>query len=97
MTVNPKLKLRQAPGLEISEAVDGVLAYQRDRDRVHFLNPTAALVLESCDGTLAVGELPELVPAAFDLPVSPIADIDACVASLLQEGLLIVPDSPAAR
>jgi hypothetical protein len=95
--MDTSLRLRQAPGLEISEAVDGVLAYQRDRDRVHFLNPTAALVLESCDGTLAVGELPALIAAAFDLPVPPVADVDGCVASLLQEGLLIVPESPAAR
>src|SRR5258705_3910664 len=58
------LRLRQAPGLEISETLDGVLAYQRDRDRVHFLNPTAALVLESCDGTLPVGELPALIASA---------------------------------
>ena len=95
--VDRKLRLRQAPGLEISEAVDGVLAYQRDRDRVHFLNPTAALLLESCDGTLAVGEMPGLIAAAFDLPVPPVEDVDACVASLLQEGLLIVPEAPAKR
>lgn len=91
------LRLRQAPGLEISEAVDGVLAYQRDRDRVHFLNPTAALVLESCDGALPVGELPALIAAAFDLATPPVEDIEACVASLLQEGLLVVTETPAAR
>jgi hypothetical protein len=83
------LRLRQAPELEISEATDGLLVYQRDRDRVHFLNATAALVLESCDGTLRTGELPDLVAAAFGLDAPPVDDVAACVASLVQEGLLV--------
>jgi hypothetical protein len=84
--------LRRAPELEISAAPDGLLVYQRDRDRVHFLNPTAALVLESCDGTLRAGDLPDLVAAAFALDASPVDDVAACLASLLQEGLLVGAD-----
>ncbi len=84
---------RQAPELEINEATDGFLVYQRDRDRLHFLNPTAALVLESCDGTLPAHELPALVAAAFALDVSPTDDIAACVTALLAEGLLVASDA----
>ena len=79
----------RAPGLEINEVTDGFLVYQRDRDRLHFLNATAILVLESCDGTLAAAELPPLVAAAFDLDAPPIGDVASCLAALLKEGLLV--------
>lgn len=81
--------LRRAPELEINEVTDGFLVYQRDRDRLHFLNGTAALVLESCDGTLAARELPRLVAAAFELDAPPVDDVAACLTALLGEGLLL--------
>jgi hypothetical protein len=87
-------QLARAPGLEINEVTDGFLVYQRDRDRVHFLNATAALVLESCDGTLAAEDLPPLVAAAFDLDAPPVDDVAACVATLLREGLLVAENVP---
>jgi hypothetical protein len=86
------LRPRRSPGLEINEATDGFLVYQPDRDRLHFLNATAVLVLESCNGTLRAGELPELIATAFGLASSPMDDIEACVTELLREGLLLVPN-----
>jgi len=94
--MNWNLCLRRAPDLEIDPATDGVLVYQRDRERVHFLNPTAALVLESCDGSLPARELPELVAAVFALEAPPQDDVAACVASLLHEGLLVEPKDDGA-
>jgi hypothetical protein len=88
------LRLEQASYLEINEAVDGVLVYQRDRDRLHFLNPTAALLLESCDGTLRADALPELVAAAFGLDVQPVDDVAICIETLLREGLLVAAVGP---
>jgi len=87
--MDPNLRPRRAPDLEIDPTTDGVLVYQSGRERVHFLNATAALVLESCDGSLAARELPELVAAAFGLDAPPVDDVAACVASLVQEGLLV--------
>ncbi len=87
-------RLSRSPGLEINEVTDGFIVYQRDRDRVHFLNATATLVLESCDGTLTAAELPPLVAAAFDLDTPPIADVADCLVVLLREGLLIAGDIP---
>ena len=46
--------LERAPGIEIREAPDGLVVYDAGRDRLHYLNPTAALLLESCDGSLGV-------------------------------------------
>ena len=43
---NPKM----ASDLEINEVSDGYIVYQPDRDRVHYLNQTATLVLELCNG-----------------------------------------------
>ncbi|HET7033799.1 MAG TPA: PqqD family protein [Casimicrobiaceae bacterium] len=87
-------RLARVPGLEINEVTDGFLVYQRDRDRVHFLNATATLVLESCDGTLAAAELPQLVAAAFDLDAPPVDDVAACIETLLREGLVAVRNIP---
>lgn len=83
------LRPQRAHDLDIEPAPDGVLVYQQQRERVHFLNPTAALVLESCDGSLAAHELPGLVAAAFGLDTPPADDVAACVASMLDEGLLL--------
>jgi len=85
------LRLQRAPGLEINEAADGFLVIQPDRDRLHNLNPSALLVLESCDGTRRVGDLPALIADAFGLAAPPSDDVAACVANLLREGLLVVP------
>lgn len=89
------LRLHQVRDLEITEVVDGFVVQRRNDDRVHFLNPTAAFILESCDGRIRAGELPELVAAAFELDHAPLHDVETCLAALLTEGLLIIPP-PAA-
>jgi hypothetical protein len=80
---------RRASELEVTEVVDGFVVQRRQDDRVHFLNPTAAFILEICDGSLTAGELPELVAAAFGLEKPPRDDVAACLERLLREGLLI--------
>ena len=87
------IRPQRSSELEINEATDGFLVYQRDRDRLHFLNPTAMLVLDSCDGSLRACELPELIASAFNLAAPPVSDIETCVTDLLREGLLVVPDA----
>ena len=82
------MRLKRTPDIEIRQAPDGLVVYDAARDRVHYLNRTAALLLESCDGTLAAIELPALLAAAFDLPAPPTAEVETCLATLLDEGLL---------
>jgi hypothetical protein len=89
------LRPQRSPELEINETTDGFLVYQRDRDRLHMLNPAAILVLEACDGTLRARELPGLIAEAFGLAAPPTDDIAACIMELLREGLLVVPGMPA--
>lgn len=83
-----RMRPRRAAGVELSEVTDGFLVYQPDRDRVHYLNPTAAILLEICDGSLAAAELPPFLAAAFSLAEPPREEVAACLAQLLAEGLL---------
>lgn len=83
------MHLARAPGLEIREAPDGFVVYDAARDRLHYLNRTAALLLESCDGTLSAAELPDLLAAAFELGTPPREEVEICLAKLLDEGLLV--------
>ena len=44
-------------GLVVHELSDEVLVYDRDRDKAHCLNQTAALVWKYCDGKTTVAEI----------------------------------------
>jgi Coenzyme PQQ synthesis protein D (PqqD) len=91
------LCLQRAPDIEITEVVDGFVVQRRDHDRLHFLNPTAAFMLESCDGNLPASALPDLVAAAFQLDQPPLDDVETCLSTLLKEGLLRAPPSAGSR
>jgi hypothetical protein len=85
-----------APGLEINAVSDGYIVYQPDRDRVHYLNQTAAVVLELCNGRNAEADLPELLRSAYDLSAPPVEEVAGCLEGLRKEGL-IDADSPAPK
>jgi hypothetical protein len=87
----------RAPGIEIREVTDGFVAYDPARDRLHFLNLTATMLLESCDGSLRARELPELLAAAYQLGEPPVGEVESCIVRLLDEGLLVCRDAPLAR
>lgn len=87
--IHPTLTPRRADALEVREVPDGFVVYDPARDRLHFLNGTAAFVLESCDGATPVKALPALVAAAFRLDADPVDEVGACVQRLLTEGLLV--------
>jgi len=67
MTGNPK----QHPNLKVFEADDGYIVYHRETDRVHFLNHTAVLLLELCNGRHAIPEMAGILAKAygFDKPL----------------------------
>jgi hypothetical protein len=75
-------------GLDVHEVDDGLVVYHADTDRVHYLNPTAAVVLSLADGTRTTAELAELVQAAWALDAAPLADVHECVVQLRTEGVL---------
>jgi len=87
-----EMRAERAPDIEIREVSDGFVAYDPARDRLHYLNPTANMLLESCDGNIPARELPELLAAAFRLDAPPVAEVESCLAKLLEEGLLVSKD-----
>ena len=50
MSDTPEHYPKTTQGLEINAVDDGYIVYQSERDRVHYLNQTAALILELCNG-----------------------------------------------
>jgi len=75
-------------GLEINKVADGYIVYQPSRDRMHYLNHTATIVLELCNGENSAGEIAALLQSAYDLPQPPDSEVAACLQQLTGEGLL---------
>jgi hypothetical protein len=86
---DPGWRPRLAEGVETHEVEDGYILYQTDLDRVHRLNPTAAILLALCNGRNRVAEMPELLRSAFDLAAPPAAETRACLEQLVAENLII--------
>ena len=84
MSTNPK----HVDGLDINPADDGYIIYQPDQDRVHYMNATAVLILELCNGTNSEEEIVDLVKQAYGLPDSPSEVVQNALKQLKSEGLL---------
>lgn len=78
----------QIEGLEVNQLSDGYIIYESNRDRVHYLNHTAVLVLEMCNGKVTAAEIPRLLKQAYDLAEAPTAEVAECLAKLQDEGLI---------
>lgn len=81
-------KPTRADALEINAVDDGFVVYQPSQDRVHYLNHTAAIVLEFCNGRHRESELPELLRRAYDLPAAPVEEVAACLKTLREQELI---------
>jgi hypothetical protein len=81
----------QAHNLEVHQVPDGYIVYQNERDRVHYLNKTAAIIFEFCDGVRDTDDIVARVARAFDLGPSAHDEIRDGLDSLLKEGLLLSP------
>jgi hypothetical protein len=78
----------QAEGIEVNKVADGYIIYHPERDRVHYLNHTAVLVLELCTGNVPAREIPELLLASYDLPEPPTDEVAQCLSRFYAEGLV---------
>jgi hypothetical protein len=97
MAIDWEARPRRAEGIEMREVTDGFVAYDAKRDRLHFLNPTATMLLEICDGKLRASELPQLLAAAFNLKQPPREEVAQCLERLVAEGLLVGDAQPLSR
>ena len=80
--------MARASNLEVHEVPDGYIVYQGERDNVCYLNKTAAIVFEFCDGKLRADDIVARVAKIFALDSSAHAEIRACIDSLAKEGLI---------
>jgi hypothetical protein len=78
---------KKSDGLEVDEVEDGFVIYQPQRDRVHYLNPTATVILELCDGTLTATQIAEVMAQTFELAAPPNDEVNVALAKLQAEGL----------
>jgi coenzyme PQQ synthesis protein D (PqqD) len=78
----------RSEGLEINPVPDGYVVYDEHCDLVHYLNHTAAIVLELCTGQQTAAEitaaLAEAFPAAPEIP----AAVTNCIEHLRGLGLI---------
>jgi hypothetical protein len=75
--------------LEVYEAEDGLLVYDLQRDRAHHLNPTAAIVFSLCTGDVDPQTMAGHLATTFGLDEPPLAEVDECLATLREEGLVV--------
>ncbi|MEM7352351.1 MAG: PqqD family protein [Acidobacteriota bacterium] len=79
----------RAPHLEIEEAGDGFIVYDESRDRVHYLNHTAALVVELAIGDLESQGIANWIAQVYALEKPPIEDVVQLIDELRKENLLL--------
>jgi hypothetical protein len=75
-------------GIEVVPTADGYVVYDEGRDRIHYLNHTAALVLEFCNGENSDVEIAHMLQVAYELPEPPQEETRECLAQLRSEGLI---------
>jgi hypothetical protein len=75
-------------GLEITYAPDGCVVYDAAREKVHYLNPTAGVVYELCDGARSLRAISAFVAQAYGLDQDPVEATRDCVKTLIAEGLV---------
>ena len=80
--------LERVDGLEVHEVPDGYIVYHGSRDNVCYLNKTAAIVFEFCDGKFDSEEIVSRVAGIFELKASSLEEIKTCVEQLIKQGLI---------
>ncbi len=83
---NPRLH----PAILISPVEGGYVAYDPGTDKLHQLNPTAALIVELCDGSRSASDIGRLL--APILPEDKSDEVERWIGQALTSGFL----SPAA-
>jgi hypothetical protein len=80
--------LERVDGLEVHEVPDGYIIYHGSRDNVCYLNKTAAIVFEFCDGKFDSNDIVSRVAGIFELNTSSRDEIRSCVDQLIKQGLI---------
>jgi PqqD family protein of HPr-rel-A system len=79
--------------IDINPVADGYVVYDPDSDLVHYLNHTAAMVLELCDGQSSAAQITALLQEMFADAEDVQASVETCIGQL--RGLGLVQPQPA--
>jgi len=74
--------------LEINESADGYVIYDPNNNKVHFLNHTAVVILELCNGRNSEEKIVQLIGKAYQLKEIPEKEILSIMKKLNEEGLI---------
>ena len=80
--------LRKADGIEVHTVAQQVAVFDPRADLIHYLNPTAALILELTDGLHSSHEIAALVQEAYGLTEAPVIEVEDCLSGLQTAGLV---------
>jgi len=80
---------KRAGDYEIHCVSEGYVVYQEGRDRVHYLNHTALLVFEFCDGTRGPEVIASALQELYGLDAPPRTQVEQLLADLTSEGLVL--------
>lgn len=86
---SPPALYRRVATFEIVPVPDGYVVYDDTRGMVHYLNPTAAMVLELCDVCQTEAAVAQRIQTMFDLGAPPEAEVDSCLLQLVVQGLIL--------
>jgi len=79
---------RTRTDLDVNEVPDGLIIYDGESDRVHYLNHTAAFIFCLCTGDFSEADIAQQVGQAFSLDRLPETETENCLADFRREGLL---------
>ena len=79
---------RKVGGLEIEEAVDGLVVYEPVHGAFHHLSASASVIFELCDGKRGLDAIAALVAEAYDLPSVPSDETLEALGTLTERGLI---------
>jgi Coenzyme PQQ synthesis protein D (PqqD) len=71
-----------------SKVADGYVIYDTETDRVHFLNITAAVIYELCDGVRTVLGIARAIDEGYHLGSLPLEEVEICLDKLRSERLV---------
>lgn len=87
-TAKEDTKYVRAEGLEVNRMPDGYVVYQPERDKVHYLNPSAAMIFELCSETTTFAAITEYLQEAYALSAPPVSEVQACLEEFVAEGII---------
>lgn len=79
-------RFKAVDDLEVTEVPDGHLVYDQANDKIHYLNPTAAIIYLVCDGTRTVDEIRDILCEAYS--INEVPEIEEFFTSLIEAGLV---------